>query len=478
MRRAYAQSEADYPITTGLAVGAGATPSMMLSGQFVPLVGAVPAAEAAAARSGIPLLVRNAPILGRAAAGSVNAAGGGLALGIGASNETDPIERIREGLGTAAGGAALGWLAPIKPPVLAERAALKATDVLERKAAEKGLQALAGGRGNAKRLARAMAREDANRPVEAGLEAFRSTDLPSGFQAPDQLAASLAAAERQAGADVGSIYGQATAPTVPKAQVTAAVQAPARALSADASTEEASRAAVGFLDRAVEKARLRTLQRVLQQDPTSTGPEGRLAAADLQALRRDIDTQARGWQGSARPQDTAAADALNQARGALNQQVLQPAMNKLGLGLEARAADARFGRIADAATVARSNASGGVFGAEDALTQAERVLSPAGSLLAQTGEAVAGRPGQAALGLMSTINKATLNNPRWTQRQGRALYGELLKAYQGTPGAPPPRAPQGAAALSPEIQALINAMFGPGRPGMALPAPADDRGSR
>lgn len=507
MRQRYARTEADYPITTGLAVGVGSTPSMALAGQVVPMMGAVPAAEAAAARSGIPLLVRNAPLLGRAAGGSVNAAGGGLALGIGASNETDPLQRIREGLGTAAGGAALGWLAPLKPPVLAERATLQATDALERKVAERGLQAISGGRGNAKRLSRTLAQEDPNRPVQVGLEAFRSTDLPAGYQTPDQIAAALAKAETAAGQNLGEVYGAATSDVVPISAVRRATVPKVEAIDRPA-TRAAAADAKAYLEDAIATARRDAEARLglpsppeapktghshgkpaAPEAPALLDPYGRtavvtpeppkrlsrLSPADLHRLRVDMDTKARGWAGTGRPQETAAADAINQARGALNQEVLQPAMDQLNLGLEARAADARFGRVADAARIAKASNTGGLFAAEDAMSQAERVLSPAGSLAAQTGEAFAGRPGQAAMGALSTLNKATLNNPRWTQRQGRSLYNELLKAYQGSPGAPPPTAPSRAAAMSPEMQALINAMFGRGSPGMAVPVPADDR---
>lgn len=474
IRRGNAAAEANYPITTGLAVGAGAVPSMAVGGQAVPLLRAIPAAEALAVRTGVPLLVRNAPLIGRAAAGSANAAGGGLVVGTGSSNSTDPAERVKEGLVGAAGGATLGWLAPTWTGSLTERAALQATNDLERKVAEKGLQAISGGRGNAKRLSRVLAQEDPNRPVQVGLEAFRSSEMPARFQTPDEIAAALAAAEKQAGANVGEVYGQATTPAIPKAQIVSTVEQPARALNSMEATKGASEAALDYLRGAVEKARLRTVRREIGSNPSAPWPEGKLAPADVQALRMDLDTQARGWKGSVRPQDTAAADAINQARGALNQKLLQPAMERIGLGPEARAADARFGRVADAAKIAKANDTGGLYGSEDAMSQLERVLSPAGSLLAQTGEALGGRPGQATMGILSTVNKATLNNPRWIQRQGRGLYSGLVKAYGGSPPAPPGRAP----VLSPWAQAMVEAILGKGKLGMAVPVPADDQAAK
>lgn len=514
IRQGNAAAEAAYPVTTGLAIGAGTIPSMAFGGQAVPLLRTIPAAEAAAARSGIPLLIRNAPLLGRAAAGSVNAAGGGLAIGTGASNEVDPVDRIKEGLGAAAGGAAVGWLAPAWTDVLSgrasEQAAQRIIPTLEQKASEKGLQAIAGGKGAAKRLSRTLAYEDPNRPVQVGLEAFRSGDLPAGYQPPDQLAAALARAETSAGQAVGDVYGGATADTIPLASVRRVTAPKVEAVNRPA-TRTAAADAKAYLEDAITTARRDAEARLGIESPPEApraahghghgapaeptppalvDPYGRPAVAtpeapkrltkvspaEIQRLRSDMDTKARGWAGMGRPQETAAADAINQARGALNQEVLQPAMNQLGLGPEARAADARFGRIADAARIAKANDTGGLYGSEDAMSQLERVLSPAGSLAAQTGEAFAGRPGQAAMGALSTLNKATLNNPRWVQRQGRGLYADLLKAYAGAPGAPPPTTT--GAAMSPWAQAMVDAILGKGRMGMAAPVPADDQGAR
>ena len=373
-------------------------------------------------------------------------------------------------LGAGLGGAA-GAVEPTNAGALQTAANLERTANLENKVAEKGLQIATGSKNMGKRAAKVLAKEDAARPVQAGLEVFRSGDLASGFKEPDQLANSLAAAQNQAGQDVGNFYAPLQQSMIPLARVEEVIRAPVAAIDR-AATRESAGDAGKYLTEAIKDARRAAMARNLQADPFRTGDTAAVSPADLHALRMDMDTRARGWTGTANPRDNAAGSAINVGRGKLNAEVLLPELDRLGLGEQGRTLDARFSRLADAAGLAEANRTGGLYGAEDAVAQMERMLHPAGSLTARVGHGVGGNIGEVLGGGSSMFQKYVANNPRWLQYRGRSLYGDLQDAY-ATPGG------VGVRSFGPSgIQAFIEALRQRAGSPALVPAGADQESSK
>ena len=427
----------------------------------------------------------------------------------------------------AAVAAPIGALMPAHNPAAAARAQLLASDEAEKKAAERGLQALSGSKFNARRAARALAQEDAALPTQVGKSVWREGEAAGGYRTADELADALSAAEQEAGKTVGGLYGAHTKATIPvgdpafaggpagvptksanaltpgvheyginagndvgnairetagrdlpPGSVRAAVEPSVASINAP-STRAAHNATSAYLDDAIETMRRLSAERAVAENPEAwtPAPRTKVSPADIHWLRKDLDTKARGWAGLNNPQDTAGASALNQSRGRLNAEVLHPAMEALGVGPEAKIADAEFRRLTNAAFLAEKLRAGDLFGEEGGVAQLERLLKPAGSLVARSAAGL-GPAAESAAGLASMAQKATVNNPRWNQFAGRRAFQKWLE-LNATPlpmsQVPPTGATSGAAAN--DATWLANALRRLGRPGL-VPAGADEESSK
>jgi hypothetical protein len=411
------------------------------------------------AMTGPKLLRSGATALERGAAQLAPGAVAGLGVGMGTSIDPTWEGRVKEGLVSAAFGApAAGTIAALQPEgqaILEAVKALHSTNELERKAAEKALQILTGTKNLGKRAAKVLSREDPNRPLNVGLETYRSSNLPQGYQDADALAAQLAASKQAAGQAVDEVYSPLTQNVIPLTDVQAAVNPRIQAINLPATRGGAKDAAAYVADE-IATAKAAAARRV-GSEPNGLDINYSISPADVHRMRMGMDTKARGWTGLARPQETAAADAVNQARGALNSDVLQTMMQRLGLGDVAHAADSRFANIAEASKLADASRTGGLFGAKTAVEQAEQMFAPAGSLVARVGSAF-GPIGEFIGGAASLAQRATTNHPRLLQRQGRNAYSRVQDAYAGSPVGPPSGPVPGASVASPQMQALADAI--------------------